>query len=125
MEENTEQDPKLVQWEDGERLLTRTFEVWRAEFRQILEDHRREIRDRLEKIEREIEKKSDKENVELLARSIQDELNRHTEDIKSLYSGLNEKLGIDTMWKMAGVLLALGSALGGIVGFVVHLLLKR
>ena len=52
-------------WEENERLLARTFDAWRAEFRQILEDHRREIRDRLEKIEREIEKKSDKENVDI------------------------------------------------------------
>ena len=45
-------------WEASERLLVRTFEAWRSEFRGILEDHRREIQDRLEKIEREIEKKS-------------------------------------------------------------------
>ena len=42
-------------WADGERLLAKTFDAWRAEFRRILEDHRREIQDRLEKIEREIE----------------------------------------------------------------------
>lgn len=64
-------------WEQSERLLARTFESWRAEFRTILEDHRREIQARLEKIEREIEKKSDKENVDLLVRNIQDDLRRH------------------------------------------------
>ena len=50
-------------WAQSERLLVRTFEAWRSEFRGILEDHRREIQARLEKIEREIEKKSDKETV--------------------------------------------------------------
>ncbi len=62
--------------EQDERFLTETFDTWRAEFRNILEDHRREIQNRLEKIEREIEKKSDKENVDLLARSIREE-NQH------------------------------------------------
>jgi len=122
-QEEKEQTP--MSWADGEKLLSKTFDAWRAEFRQILEDHRREIRDRLERIEREIEKKSDKENVDLLARGIQEELKRHTEDIKSLYEGLNEKMGIGTMWKLMGLLLTLASAIGGVVGFVVHLVLKR
>ncbi len=108
-----------------ERFLTETFDIWRAEFRNILEDHRREIQNRLEKIEREIEKKSDKENVDLLARSIREELRRHTDDIKNLYVGLNEKMGVETMWKVIGVVLTLGSAFGGIVGFTAHLLLKK
>jgi hypothetical protein len=107
------------------RFLSETFDTWRAEFRRILEDHRREIQNRLEKIEREIEKKSDKENVDLLARSIREELRRHTEDIKNLYVGLNEKMGVDTMWKVICLVLTLGSALGGVVGFTVHLLLRK
>ena len=37
-------------WNQSERMLARTFESWRAEFRNILEDHRREIQARLEKI---------------------------------------------------------------------------
>jgi hypothetical protein len=108
-----------------ERFLAETFDTWRAEFRQILEDHRREIQNRLEKIEREIEKKSDKENVDLLARSIREELRRHTDDIKNLYVGLNEKMGVDTMWKVIGLVLTLGSAFGGIVGFTIHLLIGK
>jgi predicted phage gp36 major capsid-like protein len=107
--------------DQNEHLLARTFESWRAEFRSILEDHRREIQARLEKIEREIEKKSDKENVDLLARSIREELRRNSDDIKNLYAGLNNKLGIETMWKVVGLVLALGSVFGGIVGFLVHL----
>jgi len=107
--------------DQNERLLVRTFESWRAEFRSILEDHRREIQARLEKIEREIEKKSDKENVDLLARSIHEELRRNSDDIKNLYAGLNNKLGVETMWKVVGLVLALGSVFGGIVGFTVHL----
>jgi hypothetical protein len=109
-------------WADGERLLVRTFDAWRAEFRRILEDHRREIQDRLEKIEREIEKKSDKENVDLLVRGIHEELRRNSDDIKDLYAVLNEKMGVETMWKVIGLVLTLGSVFGGIVGFVVHLL---
>jgi len=108
-----------------ERFLAETFDTWRAEFRQILEDHRREIQNRLEKIEREIEKKSDKENVDILARSIREELRRHTDDIKNLYVGLNEKMGVETMWKVIGLVLTLGGAFGGIVGFTFHLLLRK
>ena len=125
MSESEGREEVPMSWADGERLLSRTFEAWRAEFRQILEDHRREIRDRLERIEREIEKKSDKENVDLLARGIQDELKRHAEDIRTLYEGLNDKMGVGTMWKLVGLVLALASAMGGIVGWVVHLLTRR
>lgn len=120
-ESNSESQCKV----QDKRFLSETFDTWRAEFRRILEDHRREIQNRLEKIEREIEKKSDKENVDLLARSIREELHRHTEDIKNLYVGLNEKMGVDTMWKVIGLVLTLGSAFGGIVGFTVHLLLRK
>ena len=106
----------------SEELLARTFDHWREEFRSILESHRREIQDRLEKIEREIEKKSDKENVDLLVRSIQDDLRRHTDDIKNLQSGMNEKMGVETMWKVVGLVLTVGGAVGGVVGFLVHVL---
>jgi predicted phage gp36 major capsid-like protein len=109
-------------WNQSERMLARTFESWRAEFRNFLEDHRREIQARLEKIEREIEKKSDKENVDLLVRNIQDDLRRHADDIKNLQSGMNEKMGVETMWKVIGLVLTVGGAVGGIVGFLIHLL---
>jgi hypothetical protein len=112
-------------WANGERLLAKTFDAWRAEFRRILEDHRREIQDRLVKIEREIEKKSDKENVDILARSIQEELRRNSDDIKNIYAGLNDKMGVETMWKVVGLVLMLGSVFGGIVGFVVHLTMGK
>ncbi|HEB84297.1 MAG TPA: hypothetical protein ENI92_04770 [Bacteroidetes bacterium] len=122
MSEHEHSDQPFGGWADGERLLVRTFDAWRAEFRRILEDHRREIQDRLEKIEREIEKKSDKENVDLLVRGIHEELRRNSDDIKDLYAVLNEKMGVETMWKVIGLVLTLGSVFGGIVGFVVHLL---
>ena len=78
-----------------------------------------------EKIEREIEKKSDKENVDLLVRSIQDDLRRHTDDIKNLQSGMNEKMGVETMWKVVGLVLTVGGAVGGVVGFLVHVLTEK
>lgn len=108
-------------WEQSERLLVRTFEAWRSEFRGILEDHRREIQARLEKIEREIEKKSDKETVDLLVRSVQEDLRRHADDIKTLETELADKMGVETMWKVVGLVLALGAALGGLVSFLVGL----
>ncbi len=108
-------------WEASERLLVRTFEAWRSEFRGILEDHRREIQARLEKIEREIEKKSDKETVELLVNSVQEDLRRHADDIKTLEAGLTNKMDVQTMWKVVGLVLTLGAAVGGLVSFLVQL----
>ncbi len=118
MDERNSGNP--LNWDQSQGLLARTFDSWRAEFRSILEDHRREIQTRLEKIEHEIEKKSDKENVDLLVRSVQDDLHRYAEDIKNLQAGLNEKMGIETMWKVIGLVLTVGGAVGGIVGFLVH-----
>ncbi len=109
-------------WEQSERLLARTFDSWRAEFRAILEDHRREIQARLEKIEREIEKKSDKENVDLVVRNIQSDLRRHSDDIKNLQTGLNQKMGVETMWKVVGLVLAISGVVGGVVGFLIRVL---
>ena len=109
-------------WEQNERLLARTFDSWRAEFRAILEDHRREIQARLEKIEREIEKKSDKENVDLVVRNIQGDLRRHSDDIKNLQTGLNQKMGVETMWKVVGLVLAISGVVGGVVGFLIRVL---
>lgn len=106
----------------GEAYLTRTFDVWRAEFRAILEDHRRDIQDRLEKIEREIEKKSDKENVDLLVGSLREDLRRHAEDIKAVSSQLQTKMGVETMWKVVTLVLALGGAIGGLLGFLLRAL---
>ena len=108
-------------WEQSERLLVRTFEAWRTEFRGILEDHRREIQARLEKIEREIEKKSDKKTVDLLVNSVQADLRRHADDIKTLEAGLASKMEVQTMWKVVGLVLTLGAAVGGLVSFLVQL----
>ena len=108
-------------WEASERLLVRTFEAWRSEFRGILEDHHREIQARLEKIEREIEKKSDKETVDLLVNSVQEDLRRHADDIKTLEAGLTNKMDVQTMWKVVGLVLTLGAAVGGLVSFLVQL----
>ena len=111
---------KTFGWEQSERLLVQTFEAWRREFRGILEDHRREIQARLEKIEREIEKKSDKETVDLLVHSVQEDLQRHAEDIKVLEAGLSGKMGVETMWKVVGLVLTVGAAVGGLVSFLIN-----
>jgi hypothetical protein len=118
--ENECQGPGKCGWVESERLLAKTFDVWRAEFRSILEDHRRDIQNRLEKIEREIEKKSDKENVELVVRGINDELARHAEEIKSLHTELEGKVGVDTMWKVAGLVVALGGIISGVISAIIN-----
>jgi len=60
--------------------------------------------------------------VDLLVRNIQDDLRRHADDIKNLQSGINEKMGVETMWKVVGLVLTVGGAVGGVVGFLVHVL---
>ena len=121
----TEQHEEPRNQGQSEAYLTRTFDNWRAEFRTILEDHRRDIQSRLEKIEREIEKKSDKQNVDLLVMSLREDLRRHAEDIKAVSGQLHTKMGIETMWKVITLVLALGSAVGGVVGFLLHLLKEK
>jgi len=54
--ENQCQGPTKCGWVESERLLAKTFDAWRAEFRTILEDHRRDIQNRLEMIEHRLEK---------------------------------------------------------------------
>ncbi len=120
MAENECQGPGKCGWVESERLLAKTFDAWRAEFRTILEDHRRDIQNRLEKIEREIEKKSDKENVELVVRGINDELERHAEEIKSLHTGLEAKVGVETMWKVVGLVVALGGIISGVISAIIN-----
>lgn len=107
-----------------EELLARTFEGWREEFRGILENHRREIQARLEKIEREIDRKSDKENVEIIVRGIHDELRRHAEEIDRLHVRVTSKMGTETMWKLAALLLSVAGTVGALIGFLIHLLLR-
>ena len=120
MAENECQGPTKCGWVDSERLLVKTFDQWRAEFRSILEEHRRDIQDRLERIEREIEKKSDKENVDLIVRGINHELARHAEQIKELNTGLEGKVGADTMWKVAGLVVTLGGIVSGIISAIIN-----
>lgn len=123
--DNQCQGPGKCGWVESERLLAKTFDAWRAEFRSILEDHRRDIQDRLEHIEREIEKKSDKENVELMVRGINDELVRHAEQIKELNTGLGSKVGVDTMWKIAGLIVTIGGIVSGIISAIINYFGRR
>ena len=125
MPENECQGPAKCGWVESERLLAKTFDAWRAEFRLILEEHRRDIQNRLEKIEREIEKKSDKENVELVVRGINDELARHAEEIKGLHTSLEGKVGVETMWKVAGLVVALGGIISGIISAIINYFARK
>lgn len=120
MAENECQGPANCAWVESERLLAKTFDAWRAEFRTILEDHRRDIQSRLDTIERSIEKKSDRENVDLIVRGINDELNRHADEIKTIRTGLEGKVGVETMWKVAGLVVALGGIISGVISAVIN-----
>jgi preprotein translocase subunit Sss1 len=33
-------------------------------------------------------------------------------------------MGTETMWKIVGLVLTIGSTIGGLIGFLIHLLLK-
>jgi predicted phage gp36 major capsid-like protein len=120
MTENECQGPGKCGWVESERLLARTFDQWRAEFREILEDHRRDIQGRLETIERRIELKSDKESVDLIVRGIHEELTRHADDIKSLRTEVGTRVGTDTLWKIAGLVVKLGGVLSGIISILIN-----
>ncbi|MHB9037094.1 MAG: hypothetical protein ACYC64_10520 [Armatimonadota bacterium] len=119
MNENECKGPSSCGWVESERILAQTFDKWRAEFREILENHRRDIQNRLEAIERRIELKSDKESVEIIVRGINDELGRHAEDIRSLKSEVKTKVSGDTLWKTAGLVIALGGIISGIVSSII------
>ena len=114
------QGPSKCGWVESERLLSKTFDQWRAEFREILEDHRRDIQSRLETIERRMELKSDKESVELIVRGINDELTRHASEIKCLRSELDGKAGTDSLWKVAGFVLTIAGLLSGIIVAIIE-----
>lgn len=118
--DNQCQGPTKCGWVESERTLAKTFDAWRAEFRTILEDHRREIQNRLEMIEQRIEKKSDREYVDLIVRGINDDLRRHADEIKSLNNGLDSKVGIDTMWKVVGLVVTLGGVVSGIISAIIN-----
>jgi hypothetical protein len=122
MAENECKGPGSCGWVESERLLAKTFDQWRAEFRGILEDHRKDIQSRLEKIEHQIEQKSDKENVTLIVQGINDELARHAEEIKGLHSALEGKAGTDSLWKLAAIIVTVCGILSGIISAVLSYL---
>jgi hypothetical protein len=119
MSENECKGPSSCGWVESERILAQTFDKWRAEFREILENHRQDIQNRLETIERRIELKSDKESVEIIVRGINDELGRHAEEIRSLKSEVKTKVSGDTLWKTAGLVIALGGIISGVVSSII------
>jgi len=119
MNENECKGPSGCGWVESERLLAQTFDKWRAEFREILEDHRRDIQSRLETIERRIELKSDKESVDIIVRGINDELVRHAQEIQSLKSEVKTKVNSDTLWKVVGAVITLGGVISGIVSSII------
>ena len=108
-----------------ESFLSDNFNNWRNEFRSILENHRQDISNRLDRIERSLEQKSDKEHVQLIVTGIRQDLTRHAEEIDGLQTALNRKMGTETMWKIIGLVIALASGLGGLIGFLVTLVLKK
>ena len=109
----------------SESFFADIFGNWRDEFRSILENHRQDISNRLDRIERSLEQKSDKEHVQLLVTGIQQDLTRHAEEIDALQNALNRKMGTETMWKIIVLAIALASGLGGLIGFLVTLVLKK
>ncbi len=125
MVENECQGPTKCGWVESERLLAKTFDAWRSEFRSILEEHRRDIQGRLERIEREIEKKSDKENVDLVVRGINEDLRQHAEEIKGLHTSLEGKVGVETMWKAVGLVVAVGGIISGVISAVINYFARK
>ncbi len=111
--------PAKCGWVESERLLAKTFDAWRAEFREILEEHRKDIQDRLEKIERQIETKSDKECVALMVSGVNSELKRHTDEIKGIQTALEGKAGTESLWKVAAIIVAVGGLFSGIISLIV------
>ena len=114
--------PTKCGWVESERILAKTFDAWRAEFRATLEEHRRDIQDRLEKIEHQIESKSDKECVALMVSGMNDELSRHTDEIMGIQTALEGKAGTENLWKLAAIIVAIGGVLSGIISTVVSYL---
>ena len=39
-----------------------------------------------------------------------------------IVAGINEKMGVETMWKVVGLVLTIGGTVGGVVGFLLRLL---
>jgi predicted phage gp36 major capsid-like protein len=120
MAERECEGPTKCGWVESERVLAKTFDAWRAEFREILEEHRKDIQNRLEKIERQIEQKSDKDYVALMVSGINDELARHADEIKGIHTALESKAGTDSLWKLAAIIVAVGGVLSGIISMALN-----
>ena len=60
-----------------------------------------------------------------LVHTVQEDLRRHAGDIKTLEAGLANKMEVQTMWKVVGLVLTLGAAVGGLVSFVFQLVTGR
>ena len=63
---------------------------------------------------------STRENVDLIVHGINDELSRHAEEIKGLHKDLEGKVGAETMWKVAGLVIALGGIISGVISAVIN-----
>lgn len=109
----------------NESFFTKVFDRWRSEIREILDSHKKDIAARLEQIERNLEKKSDKEHVELMVKAIQADLERHASELDEIQTLLSKKMGTETMWKIIGLGLTFASMLGGMIGFLISLALKK
>ncbi len=125
MAENECQGPTKCGWVESERLLAKTFDAWRAEFRTILEDHRRDIQNRLEMIEHRLEKKSDREYVDLIVRGVNEDLRQHAEEIKGLHTSLEGKVGVETMWKAVGLVVAVGGIISGVISAIINYFTRK
>ncbi len=104
MTEKQCEGPTKCGWVESERLLAKTFDAWRAEFREILEEHRKDIQSRLEKIERQIEQKSDKDYVALMISGVNSELETMTPRI-TLFFFMSSSVERTTESSMASVVL--------------------
>ncbi len=125
MAENECQGPTKCGWVESERLLAKTFDTWRAEFRTILEDHRRDIQNRLEMIEHRLEKKSDREYVDIIVRGVNEDLRQHAEEIKGLHTSLEGKVGVETMWKVVGLVVAVGGIISGVISAIINYFTRK
>jgi hypothetical protein len=63
--------------------------------------------------------------VDIIVRGINDELARHAEEIKSLHTGLECKVGVETMWKVVGLVVALGGIISGIISTVINYFARK
>ncbi len=101
-----------------------SFDRLSQELRGILETHNRDIQARLTKIEKQIDERPDKDTVNLLNKNIQDDVIRQGEDITKLDAVIGKKMNTETMWKLMGLVLTVGTGFGSLIGFVIHILMR-